>query len=163
MACFRCGRYGHWESECYASTRSYDACFRCGRTSHWASECYASTRIDNSIITSSLPVTSPRPPLGAFFTAPSGHATNNSSSTKPNISPLKNAVMIGSMLGVQSAVSNGGDLMEKDDEGKTCLILAAELGKCDVIQALLQSCKKSGNTALMEMHDISGDTALCWA
>jgi predicted GIY-YIG superfamily endonuclease len=59
--CFRCGRQGHWVSECYARTDvdgnviqvnavppklapARDCCHRCGREGHYADECYA--RVD---------------------------------------------------------------------------------------------------------------------
>jgi predicted GIY-YIG superfamily endonuclease len=59
--CFRCGRQGHWASECYARTDvdgnviqvkavppklapARDCCHRCGREGHYADECYA--RVD---------------------------------------------------------------------------------------------------------------------
>lgn len=46
--CFKCGRPGHFASECYASRASQtrtsnvsknDACFKCGRMGHYASDC----------------------------------------------------------------------------------------------------------------------------
>jgi len=47
--CHRCGRQGHYASNCYASTtvsatRS-SGCHRCGRQGHYASNCYASTTV----------------------------------------------------------------------------------------------------------------------
>jgi hypothetical protein len=57
--CFRCGRGGHCESDCYAKThvKGYilsdseeeeeedNRCFRCGREGHYANNCYAKTHI----------------------------------------------------------------------------------------------------------------------
>jgi hypothetical protein len=48
MACFRCGRYGHFADECFAKSRvrgrhqsdSDNVCFNCGNHGHWASDCY---------------------------------------------------------------------------------------------------------------------------
>ena len=65
--CFRCGRFGHIASNCYAKTTAdgkyyiddddngddyfedeaaTNICFRCGRSGHIASECYAKTTAD---------------------------------------------------------------------------------------------------------------------
>ena len=66
--CYRCGREGHYASNCYAQTTidsSYDLnesknyqqqvpkqpqytvkCYRCGRKGHYSSNCYARTTID---------------------------------------------------------------------------------------------------------------------
>jgi predicted GIY-YIG superfamily endonuclease len=42
MACYRCGRRGHFSADCYASTRVKPiTCFRCGRDGHLSTECYA--------------------------------------------------------------------------------------------------------------------------
>jgi hypothetical protein len=57
MACFRCGRFGHYSSECYAKDSNFSEysttrkkvwaddsgieCYRCGRLGHFSSECYA--------------------------------------------------------------------------------------------------------------------------
>ncbi len=60
--CRRCGRSGHWASNCYARTDTDgndlsaseseedddNACHRCGRSGHWASNCYARRHIDGS-------------------------------------------------------------------------------------------------------------------
>jgi len=57
-SCLRCGRSGHSEDTCYATTdvdgdtlsdesdEDSDACFRCGRSGHFASACYAKTDVD---------------------------------------------------------------------------------------------------------------------
>jgi predicted GIY-YIG superfamily endonuclease len=46
MACYRCGRRGHFSSDCYASTSVKPiTCFRCGRDGHLSTECYASTSV----------------------------------------------------------------------------------------------------------------------
>jgi hypothetical protein len=54
-ACYRCGRLGHFSSECFASKHANgqrlqgnfvsNNCFRCGRTGHFANECYASRHV----------------------------------------------------------------------------------------------------------------------
>jgi len=59
-ACNRCGRNGHFASNCYArtdvdgddidSSSDDDACYRCGRDGHYASDCYARTDINGSRI-----------------------------------------------------------------------------------------------------------------
>jgi ribosomal protein S14 len=45
--CYRCGRNGHYSSDCYANThtRGYgnNRCYRCGRNGHYSSDCYANT------------------------------------------------------------------------------------------------------------------------
>jgi predicted GIY-YIG superfamily endonuclease len=54
MACFRCGRRGHFSADCYASTAVKNApitCFRCGRDGHLSTECYASTSVKKEPIT----------------------------------------------------------------------------------------------------------------
>jgi hypothetical protein len=42
--CLKCGRDGHWASQCYART-SVIVCYRCGREGHIAPQCYARTHV----------------------------------------------------------------------------------------------------------------------
>jgi predicted GIY-YIG superfamily endonuclease len=63
-ACVRCGRQGHFASNCYAQkdkrgkqieesdddSSDDDACYRCGRQGHFASNCYARRDIDGDTL-----------------------------------------------------------------------------------------------------------------
>ena len=53
--CYRCGRGGHFYSDCFANRHvngSYldDKCYRCGRGGHFYSDCFANRHIDGYII-----------------------------------------------------------------------------------------------------------------
>ena len=66
--CYRCGRQGHWTTECFATThvkgsiitdaagsggfplQQRDCCPRCGRTGHMVSACYAKTHMNGSLL-----------------------------------------------------------------------------------------------------------------
>jgi hypothetical protein len=69
VACFRCGRQGHYASSCYAKTTiqgeyinenkclpiskshtDINECYRCGRQGHYASSCYATTNVEGEYI-----------------------------------------------------------------------------------------------------------------
>lgn len=46
--CYRCGRPGHYSTNCNAKTDVHeDVCHRCGRPGHWESQCYAKTIVNN--------------------------------------------------------------------------------------------------------------------
>lgn len=42
--CLRCGRSGHWVSNCFAKT-AIVVCYKCGRAGHTAPQCYAKQRL----------------------------------------------------------------------------------------------------------------------
>jgi predicted GIY-YIG superfamily endonuclease len=72
ITCFRCGRDGHLSTDCYASTSVKTGgkitCFRCGRVGHYSNECYASSSVTSSSSSSSLKVPPQKRPRLATIT-----------------------------------------------------------------------------------------------
>ncbi|KAF3069303.1 Ankyrin repeat domain-containing protein 50 [Trichoderma lentiforme] len=66
---------------------------------------------------------------------------------------------IGNGVDIQQLIDGGADLNAKDDDGRTLLSLAAELGRCNIIQLLIDT----GKVDLNETDDETGMTPLHWA